>query len=136
MKRKYRNGKDKNGNKKIKWLNFTLTHLNWHHAYPTSRKLKGTKEFKIYKNIVEHIVWHKVFSNFFPEEVIEKIRQSTNAKEEVNVGLITDQIERWWILFGNHTSASDVITIIKEKWTYPGVEFVRNFNGYWVMKEN
>lgn len=136
MKRQHRNGRNRNHNKKTKQLNFTLTHSNWHHIYPTSRRLKGTGGFKREKDMIEHIVWHKVFGNLFPEEAIEKIRQTASLEGEVNVALITDQIERWWILFRNLTSASEVINIIKKNWTYPGVEFIKNSDGYWVMKEN
>ncbi|MBI2591358.1 MAG: hypothetical protein HYW34_01630 [Candidatus Brennerbacteria bacterium] len=137
MKRKHRNGKHKNGNKKTRRFNFTLTHGNWHHVYPTSRRLKGTNKFEIHKDsMVEHNVWHWVFGVLFPEEAIEKIQESVDLNGEVDIGLITHKIEWWWILFRDLTLAVDIIAVIKKNWTYPGVELVRDSKGWWVIKEN
>ena len=130
----YRNGKNKNGNKKIKRLNFILTHNDSHHVYPSSRQLKGTGRFQIDINMFEHDVWHNIFYNLFPEEAIEEIQQATNSDGEVNIGLITAHLEWWRILFGKETLSFEVINIIKENWTYPGVVAVR-YSGGWMIKK-
>lgn len=116
-----RNKKRKRGVKKP-------NHSDWHHVYPRSRFFAGTGEFKIKVRIIDHRAWHKIFENFFSEEVIEKIKVYS-ADGIVNkkrfIGNSIGKLIAWRLLFRDIENADAIIEIIRNYWTYPGVELIR-----------
>lgn len=115
-------------NKKRKKRFKKTRHSNLHHVYPRSRFLAGTGEFKIKVRIIDHRAWHKIFENFFPEEVIEKIKVYSADGIVNKKRFIENSIERlrdWRFLFRDIDNADAIIEIIKNYWMYPGVELIR-----------
>lgn len=127
---------------------------NTHHVYPRSRRKKGDlgkfepvcRRLLLRTGIKEHIAWHQIFYNYFPEEVIFLIKFAFKSRLTSPPGIVSfikkfynreravtdateDDLDAWREIFGNTSSWRKIRKIILKSWTYPGIKAIISNKG-------